>query len=237
MGAMELDTPPLKEISQDTHYITSPSVAPEMCMSLIKALHNQPLFTGTGSIVKKCQALPLGDIDSRIVEVLYKNVIAKLGKYPTVHSFGGGTDQLFDVTGNCLGDGITQWLYDDTFFQNNEVNIKEAFASGHFKKTCDDVIGDMLGGWKQSTLAENPSIFGTRSETEWVLFMKPRKLINEDLLIKLFFSVVGVRDVAGCDCAYLKKNGGYEFLDKLYLWIKKDSFNDVVSKLGLCIKQ
>src|SRR3990172_2026869 len=237
VGAMDRGTSSLQEIRKDRQqYITSPAVASEMCSTLVTTLYNQPLFDGKGSCAKKCKVLPLGSIDSRVIDILYENTAKKLGKHCTVHSFGGGTHLLYDCNKICLGDGITQWLYDDKSFKDNDADIEAALASGLFKNTCDEVVKDLLTGWKKSTLVENPGIFYKNSEEEWYLFVKSAKLIKEDHLMRIFFSVVDVRYVAKCNCDWLNNNNRLEFRDMLYLWIKKQSFDEVVNKLGLRIE-
>lgn len=230
-NAMDPDVSSLQKI----RHITLPSKASQGCNDFVIALYNQPLFTGRGSSAKKCKVLTLEEYDSRIVAILYKNVAEKLGKHNTVHCFGLGNHQLYNMKNKCLNYGITQWLYDS--LQDNDAYMQVALESGHFKNTCDEVIKDLLSGWKQSSLIHNSDIFYKKSEEEWYLFIKFKRLVEEDLLMRLFFDVTQVNDCVKCDRTWKSGEVGYEFRDMLYLWIKKDSLNKVINIMGLSVEQ
>jgi hypothetical protein len=224
IGAMEIE-----------QHITSPSVASEICTQLIVKLYDQPLFEGTNPMTQKSKVLPLQDGDSRIVELLHKNIAHKMVNRSYVYHFSGLGCALYDAQDTVIPSGIMYCLYPrEQSFDVSDGVIKLALLTGVFKRTCDEVIGDMQSGWKQSTLAENPKIFHTESENEWVLFIKPRKLIEEDFLMRFFCSAADMRAVARCHCKWSTSTVP-ESTNMLYLWIKKESFKEVVDKLGLKI--
>ena len=220
-------------------HITSPLEASEICTRLIVKLYDQPLFTGSNPISNTAKVLSLQDNDSRIVTALHKNIAHKLGKRSDVHHINGCV--LYGAQGVCVESGIMHCLYpSDQTFNDSDAGIKLALRTDVFKKTGDEVIADMLSGWKQSTLAENPKILHTRlrskkSEDEWLLFIKHKKLIQEDLLMRYFAIAADIQDAAMC---YYERHTDkvLESIDMLYLWIKKESFKEVVDKLGLRIE-
>jgi hypothetical protein len=243
IGAMDNAS---KTISENiTCRITSPAMASKQCIDFIIALHDQPLFYGRGSSAKKCKVLPLEEIDSRITDLLYENTVTKLGKHCMVHCFGLGNHQLFDIQGKRLGFGITQWLYDDVLIKNNDEDIKAAFASGLFESTCNEVVKELFAGWKLSTLAENPDILHHYSEAEWCLLIKPKKLKRESLLVGLFLTAADIICTINSEKNMAKCSDDMKFrcenVDEkpaiLYMWIKKQFFSEVCSRLGLSIQQ
>lgn len=228
-----------------TRRITSPAMASKQCMDFIIALHNQPLFYGRGSCVKKCKVLPLEEIDSRITDLLYENTVTKLGKHCMVHCFGLGNRQLFDIQGKHLGFGITQWLYDDILVKNNDEDIKTALTSGLFENTCNDILKEVFTGWRPSKLIENSDILHQESEAEWCLLTKPKKIKMEDCLIRFFLTATGIncmadsrKNIAMCsDAMKFKRDNVDEKPAMLYMWIKKQFLPEVSDKLGLCLQQ
>lgn len=235
-----------KSISENiSRRITSPAMASKQCIDFITALHDQPMFYGIGSGVKKRKALPLEEIDSRITDLLYENTVTKLGKICTVHCFGLGNNQLWITPGKCLGFGIQYEVYDNVLIKNNDEDIKLALTSGLFENTCNDIIKDVFAGWKQSTLMENPDIFYQESEAEWCLLIKPKKLKRESLLVGLFLTAADItctinsqKNMAKCsDDMKFRRENVDEKPAIVYMWIKREFFNEVCNRLGLSIQQ
>jgi len=213
-----------------TSCITSIKTASEECIALLEKLNDQPLFTGTGSIAKKCKVLPLEDWnDCRIVNILCSYAEKKLGHQQAwhVHDFGCGNNRMHDENGNDLKNGITEWLYKD--YMPTRCSLEE------LKLVFDELINQSITGWKQSTLIEHPDIFHTQSEEEWYLFIKPKIFNQEDNLLCLFSMINNLRDEISCHHTWYSPKGSYEYRDTLYLWIKKKTYDKVIKALNLQI--
>jgi hypothetical protein len=200
--------------------ITSLQTASQECIKLIQQLNDQPLFTGTGSIVATCKVLCLESwSDCRIIDILCTNAIKKLTRSRAWHvnDFGSGNHRLCDADGKDLGNGITLWLYDK--YMLTQCPLQELHT------LFDEMLTILTTGWQRSTLIENPHIH-KKSEEEWYLFIKPNLLHEEDTLMRFFITANYLENDISCDSTS-------EVPRIVYIWIKKKSYEEVKQILGL----
>ena len=69
-----------------------------------------------------------------------------------------------------------------------------------------------------------------KSEEEWLLFLKNKKLIEEDQLLRYLASKFKVDKKIMC---YDHWNDDNSNANKIYLWIRKDAVDEVKNVLGL----
>jgi hypothetical protein len=111
-----------------------------------------------------------------------------------------------------------------------------------------DIIENLKKGWK-AVDAKNKDYINIldapKKKGEWRLFIKTKKFVDDGILIRVLASTFGIQDLyCGdrfiiCNNAWLKPNGGFEDTDIMYLWIKKDKFDEVQKIFGFpksCVK-
>jgi hypothetical protein len=228
VDAMELAKAPL----HNDQHIMCPTEAPRICEDVIKKLYSQPIM-----VLRKgeaCKRLQMNNsLECRIVEKLYNITTDKLARPSQICSLGWRTDEQGPL---LIVSGITKYLSDYQPYSENEICIEEALESGNFKKACTEIIEDMLRDWRSSTLAENPSIFREKDENEWTLLIK-YQVPTLSYLMKHFCTLMNIATMTECDCLWFNQQDNLEDSDKAYLWIKKQSFDEVVRKLGLHVEQ
>jgi hypothetical protein len=193
---------------------------PRYCTNFAKILSQQPSFPGRSSFLSgvKLKLLPLNDEnDCLICDILSKNARAVLGEVWCIQKFGFSADErlMFGQEGGrkCnLGCGIM--LHDDI----KKCSLKE------LKQVYVQVIEELKDGWYESTVQENPDIAFKKPENTWILYIKKKRLICEDILIRSLASKFEFSKNICCMSGWTKEPCGYEDRDEFYLWVYKRAF-------------
>lgn len=187
------------------------------CAQLAKKVSEQPLFDGTGSIVNKCKVLPLSNRnDAAICGILTNNLRKILGNRKAwhIHSTGWGSEQLWTSSGECIGYGISLWLYDSV----DECSLET------LEETYKKIIIASQRGWKCAKPEDYPNIMFKEDSERWNLFIKKEELSEECNFIGWLCGNFNLLEKISCHDKWLKSpKAGYELRDEIYLWVKKDS--------------
>jgi len=187
------------------------------CAQLAKKVSEQPLFNGTGSIVEKCKVLPLSNLnDAAICGILTDNARKILGNKKAwhVHSVGWGNNQLWTSSRECIGYGISLWLYDNV----------DACSLETLEKTYKNIITLSQLDWKSARLEDHPTIMFKEDPEYWNLFIKKQNVSQENHLIGWVCGKFNLLDKISCHDKWLKTpKVDYELRDEIYLWVKKDA--------------
>jgi len=119
-------------------------------------------------------------------------------------------------------------------WRNNERNPNKANQGQG--NPGDIACKAIQGVWFASNPKEYPDLKNKKNVSDWVFLVKERNLReSEASLIFLLAYKFGVKDKISCGRVWQKKPYG-NWIEKTYLWIKKDSFKKVVSIFNLKIK-
>lgn len=239
----------LHSFAMDSNPDTIPALAnldgaPRYYARLVAQVFEQPLFDGHHPFAKdckECKVLSLeSDEDCRIAELLNKNAkkIPGYGSNWSIHTFGMGEYQLYSSSGQRINQGLQLFLYDNSIL----------CAPQDLETMYDHLIETVKNGWSASPLDQHVIKPGTEIhsringwfahhdtelEKKWVLFVKEKPLIEEDILIKFLARKFNVRDTIGCDSKLLKQPNSLERHERLYLVVRKNALDKVKSTLQL----
>lgn len=146
------------------------------------------------------------DRDARILEILGKAVEGKRFTIFATEDANSGTSTVY-LGGKEIPNALTD------------------------VQTYQGIVDKLASGWNKVSLADYPGIFLTESEHDHFLFIKKKDgtLREEDCLFWLLARKLGGDLYKSIHIAneWKKPEGGYEYTDTLYMWIKKDAFEDV----------
>ena len=206
------------------HYEKAEQV-PQQCLIAAKILESQPLFDGSGSIVKRCKVIPLESRDvTRIFAIFNRNAIERVGNKTAwhIHDFGGGNNQLYTANGCHIKRGLNLWLYDGLGTCSLET----------LEKVYSDVYNSMRKGWIQSNPEEYQCIMFKEDTEKFVLFVKKNYFIEEATLIKFLINKFELQGQIECDSNWLKDDVGNRCNDTIYMWIDKKEISKIIEKFG-----
>lgn len=210
------------QIVPNLHVVTMHQAVAQY-VQLAARVANQPDFIGKGCITRSAKVLPCENSDdARIVEILTSNVNNLLPKENQwhFHWFGCGNHQLY-INEQCLGDGLELWGYKD----NQPCSIE------FLETKYQEILNKFQIGWQQAQLIDNQDILHTESEEEWYLFCKHRDLSEEDLFMRVLASKFKLDKKISCHNSW--RNDKKHEKNEMYLWIRKDAFDQVKDVLGL----
>ena len=92
-------------------------------------------------------------------------------------------------------------------------------------QTFQNIISQLKSGWKAANLKDYTNISHKESEEEWYLFIKNNTFDEEDILISLLASKLGLSEIIDCQDDWSDPSGANVWTNNIYLWIKKDSIN------------
>lgn len=194
---------------------------PKCCAKLARILVEQPLFDGRGAVARRSKVIPLKRAyDARICSIFNENTIAILGEQRAwkISSFGFGSHRLVTSGGKSLNYGLFLNLYEtDTLCSVEEL-----------EETYNQVLNKLISGWDSATIEENPGIMFKEDPENFHLYIKRKDLIEEAVLIRFLATKFSVEEHVTCCSDWWTR----EHNDKIYLWIKKTAFEEVVSKFG-----
>lgn len=109
-------------------------------------------------------------------------------------------------------------------FSNEVPNIKK------ISEAFQTIISQLREGWKSAKLKDYININNKESEEEWYLFIKSNTFDEEDRLIELLASKLGLSEIINCHDDWIGVGGIGSFcINSVYLWIKKDSIDQFQS--------
>ncbi|MFA6527014.1 MAG: hypothetical protein WCT20_01170 [Candidatus Babeliales bacterium] len=194
---------------------------PDHCASLVQKLCEQPLQTdgwAQGFPVKECRILPLDQWDDCMICEFLSN---EFRRYTKIVAY----NKLHRIPHSLI-------LYtNDPEYNGCPPDELKAF----YKKAIDN----LKVGWQKSTLDQNHDIFFPKTGNSWLLFIKRESSIfDEALLIRYLCSKFGFynNDLADADNIWVNMEEGYEYRKAIYLWVRKDAFNDFQKVFGFEIK-
>lgn len=191
---------------------------PKYCLQLAVLLAEQPLFDGSGSLVKKCKVLMLEhSADVSICSIFSRNVAEFLGyrhAWP-IH----GEHTLYNSNNDPIPNGMTLWLFDDV----------EMCSLDTLQDEYNRVLASMTVGWVSAKLEDNSDIMFQEDKDEFALFIKNNPLFEERDLIHLIAKRLSVSNDVKCGEYWLDDSKSFKII---YLWIRKSAFFDIVDKFG-----
>jgi len=99
-------------------------------------------------------------------------------------------------------------------------------------QTHQHIVDQLISGWHAASLVDYPDIHNTKSEEEWYIFVKDKCFLSgEDTLMRFIASKLGLEDKMWTDNTWKHPSKAYEFRESVYLWIKKDGFDEVMDKI------
>lgn len=210
------------QVVPNVHLATMHQAA-EQYAQLAARVVNQPIFTGKGCINSSAKILPCENSDdARILEILTKNANNLLPKENQwhLHWFGFCIDQLY-IYEESLGEGLALWGYKDN----------QPCALELLQLKYKEVLHIFQVGWQQAQLIDYQDILYIQSEEEWYLFCKHSHLEEEDLFIRILTSKFKLDKKMTCHNSW--RNNKKHEKNEMYLWIRKDAFDQVKDILGL----
>ena len=97
------------------------------------------------------------------------------------------------------------------------------------KKAYDLVMKSLSENWIKSELKDYPTILHTKSEEDYILFVKREKnLPDESVLMQLLAEQLDVSKFMFCQSDWKGKN-----VTGTYLWIKKENLEQILDKFNI----
>jgi hypothetical protein len=198
---------------------------PQQCLFAAKLLESEPLFNGSGSLVKTCKVIPLESWDdTRIFDIFNKNAAKFTGKKSAwrIHQFGCGNNQLMDAKGKYIQQGLNLWLYAEL----------ERCSIETLEQAYSHVYDAMRKGWVEASPEEYQNIMFKEDSKKFALFVKKGEISEEDTLIRFLTSKFGLEGQVKCHSEWLKEGAGYCYNDNIYMWINKEELSKIIEKFG-----
>lgn len=198
---------------------TNISEVSQWAIELATKLEQQPIFPGETWIRDETKLLVLERYrDARVIEILNAaaSQFLEKGSEWIIHTFGCGNNRR-SLNGKDLGDGIELWIYEN--------HTPCDFAT--LKIAYDSVIKSISQNWIKSELKDHPAILHTKSEEDYVLFIKKENIIHEeDVLIRCLADQLSLSKSISCHSYWKDKSSSI-----MYLWIRKDSLEKTLEAL------
>ncbi len=203
--------------------IETTSDIPRYCTGLAALLDVQPWFKGYGSLRNTCKVVPLeSPVDARICNIFSRNAREILGKEQAwhIHHFGMGNNQLYNSDRSLIKCGVTLWIYEN-FTRCSLETLEKAYQ---------DVLSGLRSGWTPANIKDHPNIIPPENADEFVLFIKAKPLIEENVLIYCIATRFGMKEDVKCYDDWEAHTGPER--GHLYLWIRKTSHENIADKFG-----
>lgn len=178
----------------------------DYCRQFAKILNDQPIFNGSGFIVKNIKVISFkNNQDARLCGLfnnLATNVQSHKKTWP-IHSFGNPDEFfLFDSNHELTPQGLTLWPF-------GTPRCSLDVLSESYK----EALSKLTTGWKQIT-----------DKNQYYTFIKENPFKEEELLIRLIASKLSLGISVQCKIDTIE--------NRLYLWIEKSAFEVAVDKFG-----
>ena len=197
---------------------------PGYCTKLAILLAEQPLFDGRrgGGLAKRSKVISLNNEDNaRICAIFNTNARQILGKRRAWQIRDiVPSDQVHDLGDKEIHQGLSLGLYDTV----TPCPVEE------LEKAYNQVLEKLTLGWKSAKTEEDPDI---SNPDDFYMFVKERALSDEGTLIRLLARKFSMEENVkkGSNPKWVAHSGCKDN-NKIYLWIKKTAFEDIVNKFG-----
>lgn len=184
---------------------------PHYCTYLAAGLANQQLI-----FYQPIKFLPLVYYDdARIVELMSTAAQCFLGSKQSwpIKSFNECPGYRA-IDGGAIPAGIQLYISPE----NDQCSLDQLSAA-----YCQ-VIEGVKNGWYAATLEQCPTIMVTQDENNWYLLVKDKVFVCEDVLIRFLASKFHMSDSVQCYDRWRMPDGDYRGAHKLYMWIKKETW-------------
>lgn len=222
--AKEIVKKDIRMVSAETSRPRTFSEITQKAIHLIEELSQQPLFPEKRWISTPSKVLPLKNYsDARCVELLNdasKKFLEKDAHWH-IRAFGCGNDRI-SLKGKDLGDGLEIWLYD----------TDKTCSLATLKSAYDSVLSQLGLNWDRANLKDYPNILHTESEENFILFIKEIMFPGEECLLRFIADEMGLSKYIKVS-SYWKNKSGPDRSQLLYIWVKKDKFDEVRKKFNL----
>lgn len=235
--------PVQKEIEQKNGHIISNSVEKPLfknlsevtswAINLIKTLEAQPLFSINDPLFS---TKDYDDISTRVLALNYYEA-------HRLKSLNGAIQTALEKKKQR---GITAFntndpINDPTLYEKNPgQGLLLYFSSSNYEpldldklRMHYDYVFENLGlHWTISNLKDYPNLYGSKSEEDYVLFIKKECFFPEELsILKQCSALLGISRFM--DCGNTREHSSTDDIQTLYLWVRKDKKEEVLKVLNL----
>lgn len=188
----------------------------EWGVALAAKLQDQPIFSEKQSGHTKLMVLERG-ADALATLNFFARQFSDKDSAWIIYAFGDGLDRR-TLNGEDLDKGIELCI-------SNEHSPCDLNT---LKKAYDLSIHSISQNWVKSDLKDHPAILCTKSEEDYVLFVKKDTLICEEYrLINKIADLLGVSEAISCNGHWEGQNSG------THLWIRKDNLEKTLKALNI----
>ena len=220
----EVTTP--DQVLSFNYQLTSAEKIPEFYTNLVKLLPDLPLFTGeqtfTDASVKVISLDTLGL--ARICRIFNANArMLETTTHKKPMNIFNFRNREVTLNGEAVQHGLCFKITKETTCTADEVG-----------KKFGQVYQKLTAGWTKESFRpeETPKIPRNQTPYEYVVYTKKASLSDEGPLIRLIRDELSLGDSIEC-----KDEGDYYLgSNKIYLWIRKSEFQNVIDKFGFNLK-